>query len=228
MEFLEKNVKGLLALSAVVIVGGLIATFVAQKSVSQEKQVQEKFFALDAKLKKYKEEKFKSANPAENNKSDQVNITVNVDQLKTELEQFINENTGTVASQMAALELSELLGSEKKEAEALALLQKAESNSDLLTNVMVRMKIAQFLADQDKCSEALVVWDKILKSKSTIYLHAEVKLNQALCYKKMNDLVKAEEILNQVRNDKSEQNGQAVSEADRILRLIQFNKSFGT
>lgn len=233
MEFLENNIKGILGVAGLIIIAGLIGTLVSQNSVSKEKQVQEKFFAIDAQVKKYKEDKFKAANKAAEKKEEAAtnpvaNIPVDVNQLKTDLANFVNENTGTVAAQMAALELAEIYNSENKGSESLALLQKVETKSDLLSNVLVRMKIAQSFADQDRCSDALIIWSKVLGSKATSYVHAEAKINQALCYKKMNDLVKAEEILNQVKNDKTDETGQSSREADRILRLIQFNKSFGT
>lgn len=224
MEFLEKNIKGILGVVGLVIVAGLIGTLVSLNSVKKEKQVQEKFFALDAKVKKYKEEKFKTADKKEETAS----VAVDVNQLKSDLATFVIENTGTVAAQIAALELANLHSEEGNYADALALLQKAETKSDLLSNVLIRMKMAQTLADQDKCSEALEVWNKVLKSKATAYLHAEAKISQALCYKKMNDLQKAEDILNQVKNDKTDETGEANREAERILRLLQYNKSFGT
>lgn len=228
MEFLEKNVKGILGVAGLVIAAGLVATLVNANSIKKEKQTQEKFFAIDAKVKKYKEEKFKATDKTAEKKEEVASVPVDVNQLKTELDAFVSENTGSVAAQIAGLELANLLSDENKSAEALALLQKVETKTDLLSNVLVRMKIAQSLADQDKCSEALVIWGKVLSSKATSYLHAEAKINQALCYKKMNDLAKAEEILNQVKNDKTDETGQSNREADRILRLIQYNKSFGT
>ena len=228
MEFLEKNVKGILGIAGLVIVAGLIGTLVTQNSIRKEKASQEKFFAIDAKVKKYKEDKFKAAAKSADKKEEVASIPVDVNALKAELEAFVNENTGTVAAQIAGLELADILTSEGKGTDALALLQKVETKSDLLSNVLVRMKIAQSFADQDRCSDALIIWGKVLGSKATSYLHAEAKINQALCYKKMNDLAKAEEILNQVKNDKEDQTGQSNREAERILRVIQFNKSFGT
>lgn len=228
MEFLEKNVKGILGIAGLVIVAGLIGTLVTQNSIRKEKASQEKFFAIDAKVKKYKEDKFKAADKSADKKEEVASIPVDVNALKAELEAFVNENTGTVAAQIAGLELADILTSEGKGTDALALLQKVETKSDLLSNVLVRMKIAQSFADQDRCSDALIIWGKVLGSKATSYLHAEAKINQALCYKKMNDLAKAEEILNQVKNDKEDQTGQSNREAERILRVIQFNKSFGT
>lgn len=228
MEFLEKNIKGILGVAGILIVAGLISTLVNANSVKKEKETQEKFFAIDAKVKKYKEEKFKAAAKTPDAKTEVASVPVDVKELKAELDIFVSDNTGTVAAQIAALELASILSEENKSTEALALLQKVETKSDLLSNVLVRMKIAQSLADQDKCLDALLIWNKVLSTKATSYLHAEAKINQALCYKKMNDLTKAEEILNQVKNDKTDETGQSNREADRILRLIQFNKSFGT
>lgn len=227
MEFLEKNAKGILGIAGLVVVAGLIGTLVTQNSIRKEKATQEKFFAIDAKVKKYKEDKFKAADKSAE-KKEVASVPVEVNALKAELEAFVNENTGTVAAQIAGLELADILTSENKGTDALALLQKVETKSDLLSNVLVRMKIAQSFADQDRCSDALIIWGKVLGSKATSYLHAEAKINQALCYKKMNDLAKAEEILNQVKNDKADETGQSNREAERILRVIQFNKSFGT
>lgn len=228
MEFLEKNAKGILGIAGLVVLAGLIGTLITQNSIKKEKQTQEKFFAIDAKVKKYKEDKFKDPAKDSDKEKETVSVPVDVNQLKTELETFINENLGTVAAQIAGLEFADILSDENKTAEALTLLQKVETKSDLLSNLLVRMKIAQTLADQDKCSDALAIWEKVLKSKASSYLHAEAKINQALCYKKMNDLTKAEDILNQVKNDKSENATESSREAERILRLIQFNKSFGT
>lgn len=228
MEFLEKNAKGILGIAGLVVVAGLIGTLVTQNSIRKEKATQEKFFAIDAKVKKYKEDKFKAADKSADKKEEVASVPVDVNALKAELEAFVNENNGTVAAQIAGLELADILTSENKGTDALALLQKVETKSDLLSNVLVRMKIAQSFADQDRCSDALIIWSKVLSSKASSYLHAEAKINQALCYKKMNDLSKAEEILNQVKNDKADETGQSNREAERILRVIQFNKSFGT
>ena len=133
-----------------------------------------------------------------------------------------------MAAQFAGLELAQILSDESKSTEALSVLQKVETQSDLLSNSLVKMKIAQVLVDLDKCSDAVATWSKIVSTSHFSYLHAEAKLNQALCYKKMNDLKKAEDILNQVKNDKSDESADYSNEADRILKLIQFNKSFGS
>ena len=228
MEFIEKYGKQLFAGIGAFIVVGFIATLLMQNSVKKEKESQEKYFTIEAKVKKYTEEKFKKSQTDQIKNQEKVNITVDVNTLKSELESFISQNIGTVAAQFAGLELAQIYSDENKSTEALSILQKVETQSDLLSNSLVKMKIAQVLVDLDKCSDAVATWSKIISTSHFSYLHAEAKLNQALCYKKLNDLKKAEDILNQVKNDKSDESADFSNEADRILKLIQFNKSFGT
>jgi len=228
MEFIEKYGKQLFAGIGALIVVGFIATLLMQNSVKKEKESQEKYFAIEAKVKKYTEEKFKKSQTDQAKNQEKVNVTVDINTLKSDLESFISQNIGTVAAQFAGLELAQIYSDENKSTEALSILQKVETQSDLLSNSLVKMKIAQVLVDLDKCSDAVTTWSKIVSTSHFSYLHAEAKLNQALCYKKMNDLKKAEDILNQVKNDKSDESADFSNEADRILKLIQFNKSFGT
>jgi thioredoxin-like negative regulator of GroEL len=103
-----------------------------------------------------------------------------------------------------------------------------ESSSNALTSVLIQKKIGSLLADNNQCAEALKTWDNLLKSSSAKFAHSEVKIMQSLCYSKMNDLKKAEEILNSVKNDKSEGVAEYAQQAEKILRLIQFKKASGT
>ncbi|MFN3455036.1 MAG: tetratricopeptide repeat protein [Pseudobdellovibrio sp.] len=227
-QFIEKYGKHIFIGVGIVIVAALVATLISYSSTNKEKQAQDKFYALDAKVQKFREDKLKASAPQADKKEDVAQVKIDVNQLKSELNQFASEYQGTVAGQMASLQLSQILSDEGNPGEALTLLQKAETKSDSLANTLVRMKIAQLFSDQDKCQDAITLWGKIISSKSASFVHAEAKLNQALCYKKLNELAKAEEILNQVRNEKSEESVDASREAERILRLIQFNKAIGT
>ena len=149
-------------------------------------------------------------------------------QLTASLNQFISENKKSIATEMASLYLSEILLDEKKNVEALDVLKKTTSDSNNLTSILIQKKIGALLADNNQCDEALKVWDKLLKSSSAKFAHSEVKIMQSLCYQKMNDLKKAEEILISVKNDKTEGSAEYVQHAERILRLIQFKKASGT
>lgn len=228
MEFIEKHGKNLIIGFVAIIALSLVITLIGQGSTRKELNAQDKYFTLDDQVKKLKEEKFKLSQAEKDPKATKVSLTVDVSQLKNQLEMFISENPATVASQMAGLELSQILVEENKITEGLAVLQKVETKTTKISNFVVKAKIAQLLSDLDKCSEAISTYSQIIENKSAKYLHTEALLNQALCYKKLNNVQKAEEVLNQVKNIKSDNPADTSREAERILRLIQFNKSLGS
>lgn len=247
MDFLEKNVKLIAGLFFGLIVIGLVATFISTGSKRSEEQAQEKLAQFELEYSKYKEEWAKSSAPtptppAKDSKKSadikkteertQADIKSHVAelgaQLAKKLNQFIAENKKSVATEMAALYLSDIYTNENKNTEALDVLKKMESHSNHLTSVLIQKKMGALLADNNQCDEALKVWDNLLKSNSAQFARAEVKIMQSLCYQKMNDLKKAEEILLSVKNDKTEGSAEYSQNADRILRLIQFKKASGT
>jgi predicted negative regulator of RcsB-dependent stress response len=245
MEFFEKNGKLVVGAFFALIVIGLVATFVSSGSKRNEEKAQEKLAQIEIEYTKYKESVAKSSTPPSPVKDDKksaadkkaeekalADSSAQVVQLRTQLttslNQFLTENKKSIATEMAALYLSELLIDENKNAEALEVLKKTESSSNDLTSVLVQKKIGSLLADNNQCEDALKVWDKLLKSSTAKFAHSEVKIMQSLCYQKMNDLKKAEEILLSVKNDKTEGSADYVQHAERILRLIQFKKASGT
>lgn len=247
MEFLEKNIKAIVSLCVVLIVVGIAWALMAGNSKRKEAQAQEKFAQIEADYGKYKEDVTHSNQMevmAKNAKDSKDKKTIETDKkseadlkaaiataqpkLITDLTQFVDANGKTVATSMAALYLSEMLLADKKNAEALAVLKKVESNSNDLTSVLVQKKIGALLADNNQCDDAMKVWNKILKMNTAKFAHAEVKILQSLCYQKNNDLVKAEEVLNSIKNDKSEVSAEYVQHAEKILRLIHFKKASGT
>ena len=243
MEFLEKNGKIIAGAFFALIAIGLIATFISNSSKKNEIETQEKFSQIESEYTKYKEEMTKSTTPqaptnplAKTDKKadgkNSVDAAANAqklrDPLSTNLSRFISENKKSVATEMAALYLSEVLLDENKNTEALEVLKKVDSQSGDLTSVLVQKKLGALLADNNQCDQALKVWDKLLKLSTAKFAHSEVKIMQSLCYQKMNDLKKAEEILISVKNDKTEGSAENSQHAERILRLIQFKKASGT
>jgi predicted negative regulator of RcsB-dependent stress response len=245
MEFFEKNIKNLMVGFVGLIVIGMIWAFLANRTKNQETAAQEKFAAIETQYGKYKEDLAKSEqisnmpkNAKDASKTTPEEKKVEADlaaslivvkpKLVSDLTQFVDENSKAIAGSMAALYLSELLLTDKKATEALAVLRKVENTSKDLTSILVQKKIGALLADNNQCDEALKVWDKILKINTAKFAHAEVKIMQSLCYQKNNDLAKAEEILNSIKNDKTEVSAEYVQHAEKILRLIHFKKASGT
>lgn len=229
MKFLEKQWKLVLGLFSVLVLAGALVTFLSLRSMQKEQSAQESYFSVEKKLLDLKNKKESQA--AVDPKKDVKKEVIDYTQVKNELEKVISDFPGSIASQMAALHLANLLIEDKNTDAALTALQKVENNSKGLVNTLVQQLIGQLLADKDKCPEAIVVWQKIINRKEAEFIHNETKIQQALCYTKTNDLKKAEEILTNLANQSVNPDmGKSASskEAEKYLRLIQFKKASGT
>lgn len=223
----EANWKILVGVFAAFVVGGAAVAFTNHFSAEKERKAQEAYFNVEKKL---FEIKAKKANPpaAEAAKKDEPADFTGV---KKDLEKVMADYPHSVAAQMAGLHMAGLMSEEKNFDAALATLQKVENKEKGLVNTLVQQQIGQLLADKDKCSDAIVVWQKILDRKEAAFIHPELKLQQALCYSKTNDLKKAEEILINLSNQAANENMGASptsKEAEKYLRLLQFKKASGT
>lgn len=222
LEQYWKPVAGLFI--AIVVVGGIVS-IASSRSKAKEEKVQESYYVIEKKLIDLKQ---KATAPADaTKKADPVDYT----EVKKELETFANENVGTIAAQMAALHLAELQVADKNQAAALALLQKVETQDKGLVNTLVEQQIAQLLAGQDKCQDAIAVLQKIIDRKEAAFVHNEAKLQQALCHVKLGNTKQAEEILTNLSSQSSQAeygNSPATKEAEKYLRLLQFKKTSGT
>lgn len=223
MEFLEKNLKTIALGFMAVVVLGLGFSLVSGQSERSEKAAQEAFTPIQAKLVQLKEQ-----NQPAQKETKEVKAEVNVADLKKDLEGFIAQHPATVAAQIAGLSLSEIYASEKNMVEALNTLKKVETKSSVLSNTLVLKKMGQLLADSDQCKEAIDIWNKVLNNKKAEFTFSDVQIKQALCYQKLNETQKAEELLTKVKNNKTEGQEQSSLEAEKVLRLIQFNKAQGS
>ncbi len=222
LEQYWKPVAGLFI--AVVIFGGVTA-LVYNRSKAKEEKVQESYYVIEKKLLELKQ---RASAPADAAKKVE---PVDYSEVKKDLEAFANENVGTIAAQMAALHLAELQVTDKNSAAALTLLQKVETKDKGLVNTLVEQQIAQLLAGQDKCQEAIAVLQKIIDRKEAAFVHNDAKLQQALCHVKLGNTKQAEEILTNLSSQSSQAeygNSPATKEAEKFLRLLQFKKTSGT
>lgn len=224
-KVLEKQWKLLLGILGVIIIIGAVFTVISMKATQKEKAAQESYFAVEKKLIDLKAKK--AAPPAKDQKAENVDFA----QVKQELEKVMTDFPGSVASQMAGLHFANLLVDEKNFDLALATLQKIENKDKGLVNTLVQQQIGQLLADKEKCQDAITVWQKIVDRKEAAFIHNETKIQQALCYTKLNDLKKAEEILTNLANKSANPQmgpNSSSKEAEKYLRLIQFKKASGT
>ena len=220
----EKNLKTIAISFAALIVLGLGVSLISGQSERQERSAQEAFSPLQIKFSQWKEQNQTS----DKSQKDGVKNVVNLVELKKEIDGFISKYPATVASQMAGLSLSEIYVTENNFVEAMNILKKVETKSSVLSNTLVLKKMGQLLADSEQCKEAILVWDKVLANKKAEFTFSDLKIKQALCYQKLNDMKKAEDLLTQVKNNKTEGQEQSSIEAEKVLRLIQFNKAQGS
>lgn len=223
MSGLEKNWKLLAGIFVAFVIGGVAFGLISSQGLKKEQQAQEAYFKAE---KKYLEIKNKAAAPPEAT----AKKTEDYKTVKADFENIISAYPRSKAAQMAAVYLSDILTAENNKDLALSTLQKVENSDSGLINTLIQQQIGSLLADQNKCAEALTVWQKIIERKQAQFLHNATRLQQALCYQKMNDSKKAEEILTNLANQKSDLNNtdSTAKEAEKYLRLIQYKKASGT
>ena len=227
MKAIEQYWKLIVGLIAAIILGGALVTIVTGRGTQKEMKAQESYFAVEKKLMDLKSKQNPPPKaPGQESKPEVVDFT----QIKTDLEKVIADHPGTIAAQMSALHYANLLVDEKNFDLALSTLQKVETKKDGLVNTLVQQQIGQLQADKNNCNEAISVWQKILDRKEASFIHDDIKIQQALCYSKINDLKKAEEILTNLANKTNPEMSAspASKEAEKYLRLLMFKKASGT
>lgn len=229
---------------AAFIVIGLVASVANYMSDKKEVTQQEKYFLLE---KSYTDKKrgFEEAARAEaqalvkKDKKDAKapdlskkatgDIQTDYGSIIAEFDAFIAQDPSTKAAQMAALNLSDVYQSYKKNNEALAALQKVEKSlkKDGVLSALVWMKTGNILADNNDCKGAVEKWQTLTTNKNFSFAHDEAKLRMGICFESMNDLAKAEELYNEVAKKQGQETADfaAVQEAQKYLRLLKVKKN---
>lgn len=229
---------------AAFIVFGLVASIASYMSNKKEVTEQEKYFLIE---KSYTDKKrgFEEAAHAEaqalakkDNKEAKVpdlskkatgDIQKDYGAIIAEFEAFIAQDPTTKAAQMAALNLSDIFQSYKKNNEALATLQKVEKGlkKEGVLSALVWMKTGNILADNNDCKGAIEKWQTLTANKNFSFAHDEAKLRMGLCYESMNDLAKAEELYSEITKKQGQETADfaAIQEAQKYLRLLKVKKN---
>jgi predicted negative regulator of RcsB-dependent stress response len=225
MKLIENNLKTIAIVFVAFVVGGGAVAFVTNNSKAKEKSAQESYYLVEKSFYELKAKKETPPNPTA--KVEPVDFTKS----KQDFEKIIADHPKSIAAQMSALNLASILIEEGKSAEALTALKNVESKSSSLVSYLVQQQIGLLLADQDKCQEAIDTWEKVIKTSEAAFLHAELQLQQALCYSKLNNTQKAEAILTNLSNQSANPDmgdSTTAKEAEKYLRLLQFKKASGT
>lgn len=237
----SKAVISAVAVFIVLGVGYSIASYLSDK---KETAQQEKYFLLE-KAYTTKKSGFEEAARAEQinaQSKDKKNVPAfdpakkasgdlqkDYGTIVADFESFINDAPKTKAAQMAALNVSEIYLTYKKNDEAAAVLAKVEpglKSGDVLT-ALVLMQTGNVQADKGDCKAAVEKWQKLADSKNLAFAHDEAKLRMGLCFESMNDLVKAEALYTEIakKEDMNTTDFAAAKEAQKYLRLLKAKKN---
>lgn len=153
----------------------------------------------------------------------------------TGFKQVIETHPSSKAAQMAALNLSEIYVDYKKMDDASQVLEKVadKSSGKDLISAIVLTQYGNVLSDKDNCKTAVDQWQKVLGQSQASFLHDTLRIKSALCYEKMNDFAKAEELYKKVsQNSQDPKNPQAGEtglgkDAEKYLRLLKLKKNAG-
>lgn len=240
----DQRVIVLVVFAVLLLGGGAYAVYDLVKEQKEEKLQQQYYSiereylekkrqfeeALRAEKQPAKKEKDKSAKSEEPEKKEAPTAKATGDLEKDfgnevkNFSQLIEISPQSKAAAMAALFSAEIYSEYKQPDQALELLKKVNPQNktqDLLQALTVHLKANLYL-EKNQCQEALPLWQKILDSKKITYLQNETKLKMALCYEKLNDLAKSQQLLIELSQKTENQSDMAISkEAEKYLRLIK-------
>jgi predicted negative regulator of RcsB-dependent stress response len=239
MEWMRKNV----ALVAVILVafvgiGAAWSIWDYFKHANEEKLQADLSVAVAEKDYFEKKSQFReaAASPKSKDKKEISKVTATGDLQKDygsvveRLNAIVQKEPKSNAAAMAALYLAEIHSEYKQAEKALEALNKVSGDSakDVLSSLVLNLK-AGLLADQGSCDKAIGIWDNVTKQKKASYLHEEAKLRMALCYEKINDVVKAEQLYTELSKGGDSASDRAVADdAKKYLRLLKIRASGGT
>lgn len=225
-DWAHKNSKIVLGLFiALIVVGGVAATL-----SYKNKQEQGKSFAKLAPLEKEFTNWKAGQNPDPAQKPATPPAKVNADELFGKLVQFIEQNGDNKASQMAALMATELAYTLNKEAQVLELVdKKMKIGGKSVIAGLTLMKKGDWLANADKCEDAVKTWQEVLSKKDWSYLHDFAHLKSGLCFEQLAKHSDAEVQYDRVINMKDAKTDRwAYKEAQKFKRALKWSQKQGS
>jgi tetratricopeptide (TPR) repeat protein len=221
IEDAAKNIKVIASLLVVALVAGAAYTGYI---INQQSKESEAFGKLASLEKSWGEWKTQTISPPNSAKSEnQVDPQI----LFNDLQSFSQKYSDLQAGQLAALMMSEVGSSLKKEDELLSYFEKQnkKSNGQLLTALSV-LKKGDLQANQNQCEVAIKTWEPLLKQKNQDYLADLAHLKMGLCYEKLNQKDKAISHYEAVITMKSAKPERwAHKEAQKFKRALQWSQN---
>lgn len=220
----------LLIVVALLIVGAGITGY-SMWSDHREAQIQEEYFKFE---KDYldKKQAFQQAALPVNPKAPQNaqpqsvkasgDIEADYGTVVKEFKTIVEQNPKTKAAKMSALNLAEIYSSYGKTDEAIEVLNKVTSGSDMLA-ALVLTQVGTLQADKQDCKSALASWDKALSNKTAGFLSSSLFLKQGLCHESLGDIAQAEASYTKAKESAKE--GATAKSAEKYLRLLRVKQN---
>lgn len=224
-EWAGKNTNLVLGAFVGLLLLGGIATAFNYKKKSNESAALADYAKLERDYTNWK----MAQNP---NPADKPANTPKVDpqDLFNKLVQFVENKGDTSASQMAILMASELAKDLNKEADVLSLVdKKLKLSGKSVLSALTLMKKGDFLANSDKCEDAVKVWKEVTDKKAWSYLHDFARLKSGLCFEQLSKFQDAEAQYDQIINAKdAKQDRWAYKEAQKFKRSLKWSQNQGS
>ncbi len=210
-SWMTKHRSAVVGAGLVLVLGGIVYGAYDFYASSRESKAQEALYTA-RKL-------FNPAisNPFQQEKAPEPKLS---DESAKAFESVIQNYSGTQASKVAAIELSQAFLDEKKADGALKVFDNAKASGSDIVSSLFYLQNAKVLEANGKCGDALPLLEKVWNSKSALKaLQTEARLRAGICHEQLGQLDKAKEMFKLAGQEK----GAAADTAKKYLRLIEPN-----
>lgn len=222
-EWTTQHTTLVVSLLAVMLIGG--GGFTAWKMISEskEKDLQAKYYDLEAVVNKKRADFEMAKNPQPGQPAPtgvtkpSGDLAKDYGDVTQSLAEFVRQHPKSAAGSMAALNLASLQTEYNQSAEAIQTLKTVDTQKNLL-GALVRMELATQLANSGNCPEAVTMWKDLTSLDSAKFLKAEAKLKMGLCAETQGDVAQAQSIYKEVESEFKE--SAAGRSASQYLRLL--------
>ena len=222
VEAASKNIKVIISVIILTIVGASAYTGYVINQQSKESQAFGELAQLEKTWGEWKSQLTSPPNPKE--KEDP---KVDSQKLFDDLQAFSQKYPNLQAGQLAALMMSDVAGSLKKEEQLLSFYEKHlnKTNGQLLVALSL-LKKGDLQANQNQCEVAIKTWEPLLTQKKLVYLADLAHLKSGLCFEKLNQKDKAISHYDAVLTMKSAKTDRwAHKEAQKFKRALQWSQN---
>ena len=232
IRWIEQELKPILGLCGLIIVGGVGALSWSQWSDYENQKLYSKLNVFKVKLNLA----IKEANKGEDFRNKETVLykmfkkevaqpiySETMNQIALEYEQNINEVIGKKVTGIFAIDLADYFYQKKETQKAQNLLSSFIKNKKPKTFVQLAyMQLISYYIDQNKCNEALILLDKITNTKTAKPFHAEAFVQKGICYGELKQWGQAKKMYEKSLDLSDEPFHRRI--VSNYLRILKFNQ----